>query len=543
MALIGTADSIGSIFKHAAVIGIAIWLGSSVSAQDVPQGGTLVFAHEQEPGTLNVLHPSGVSGGNAATAGPMNSSTYKFPPSGDPIPFLLAKEAEIGTDPFTVTYTIRDDATWSDGTPITAADFVFTYETIVDPQWTIAVRQPYDLITEVEVIDDKTVRFTFSENVPTYKQLFPTVLPKHDLEGKDWDTAWQDDRPVTNGPFVLERWDRGQQMVYAPNPYFWAEGPHVDQLVIRFVGETNTLMELLRSGEVHAADPQPQPEIISALSSMEGFEIDAKTGLLFELLRFNYEVEPLDKLFVRQAIMMGIDREAVVGQMVKPIDPDATAPQSWVFPSSSPHFVPKYEKLAYNPEGAVKLLEDNGCAREADGVFACDGKRLEFDYLSTSGNERRELTFEIIQAYLSQIGIKMNADFAQASVQFGERGPKGDYEIFNHGGLYHNPIQLYLWSGCEGGRNSSGYCNENLDELLNRAMVEADEAELVKILNEIDTELADTLPIIPLFGLARMVVFNGNKVGGINVSPAAEGPIATGGWYWNWNANEFYLKN
>ena len=85
------------------------------SAQDKPQGGTLVFAHEQEPGTFNLLHPSGQSGAVAATGGLIHSGTYKFPPTGEAVPFIISKEAEVTNDPFTVTYTIRDDAKWNDG--------------------------------------------------------------------------------------------------------------------------------------------------------------------------------------------------------------------------------------------------------------------------------------------------------------------------------------------------------------------------------------------------------------------------------------------
>ena len=97
---------------------------------------------------------------------------------------------------------------------------------------------------------------------------------------------------------------------------------------MRFVPETNTLLELLRSGEIDASDPQPQPEIISTVANMDGIKVDAKTGLLSEFLRFNFKTPGLDKLYVRQAILMGIDRNAIVEQLMHPVDPTAVPPQS-----------------------------------------------------------------------------------------------------------------------------------------------------------------------------------------------------------------------
>ena len=376
--------------------------------------------------------------------------------------------------------------------------------------------------------------------MPTYKLMFYFLLPKHDLEGKDWDTAWQESVPVSAGAFKMESWERGQQITFVKNPYYWGGGPNLDRIVMRFVPETNTLLELLRSGEIDASDPQPQPEIITTVANMDGIKVDAKTGLLSEFVRFNFKTPGLDKLYVRQAIFRAIDRDAIVNQLMKPVDPNAVSPQSWVFGPSSPYYQPKYETLSYDPAAAIKLLEDNGCTRDADQIFICDGARLEFGYVSTAGSERRELTFEIMQAYLAEVGIKLNADFSEAAVQFGERGPKGDYDLFNQGGLYEDPIPLGPYYKCDGSLNASGYCNKDLDALMDKITVTADPEVRAGLLNEMDTILATDLPLFPIFGLPRMVVYNSKTIGGINVSQYTDNGVGPGGWYWNWNANEFY---
>jgi peptide/nickel transport system substrate-binding protein len=513
---------------------------SPAAAQAVPEGGTMVFAHEQEPGSLNIMHPSAGGGAASATGGLFNVGTYRFPPGGEPIPFIIAKEAEITNDPFTVTYTIRDDAVWNDGTPITGADYAFTYETIVNPAWTISNRRPYDLITGYELINDKTIRFSFKQPVAYYQQMFPVLLPKHDLEGKDWDTAWRDGPGVTNGAFKFESWDKGQQITFVKNEHYWADGPHLDRVVLRFIPETNTLLELLRSGEIDASDPQPQPQIISAVANLDGIKVNARSGLVTEFLRYNLNTPGLDKPYVRKAIAMGIDRVALVDTLMKPIDPNAAPTQSLFFEPTSPHYKPHYAYLDYNPTAAIALLEENGCKRGSDGVFECDGVRLEFKYLSTSGNERRELTFEIVQAFLSEIGVKLNADFAPAAIQFGTRLPEGDFHIISHGGPYNDADAVLSAYGCDSPINSTGYCSPELDRIAAEVLQTPDPAARAELLNQLEAIMAGDAVLIPYFGLPRMVVYNSKKIAGFDVSPAQDGTVSGGGWYWNWNSHEFH---
>jgi peptide/nickel transport system substrate-binding protein len=512
-------------------------------AQDKPSGGTMVFAHEQEPGSLNILHPSAGGGAASATGGLFNVGTYRFPPGSDPVPFIIAKEAEITSDPFTVTYTIRDEAVWNDGTPITAADYAFTYETILNPNWTISTRRPYDLITGYEILSDKKIRFDFSQPYAYYQQMFPLILPKHDLEGKDWDTAWRDGPGVTNGAFKFEAWTKGQQISFVKNEHYWAGEPGLDRIVIRFVPETNTLLELLRSGEIDASDPQPQPQIIGAVANLDGMKVNARSGLVTEFMRFNVKVPGLDKPYVRKAIAKGIDRVALVETLMGPIDPNAKPTQSLFYAPDSPYYKPNYAGLDYDPAGAIALLEENGCARGADSIFVCDGVRLEYKYLSTSGNERRELTFEIIQAFLSEIGIKLNADFAPAAIQFGTRLPAGDYEILSHGGPLNDANEILNTYGCDAAANTTGHCNREADALALEALKTPDPAARAELMNQYEALFAEDAALIPYFGLPRMVVYNSNKVEGFNVSPAQDGTVSIGGWYWNWNAHEFHRVN
>ena len=108
-------------------------------------------------------------------------------------------------DTFCVRYHIRPEATWADGTPVTATDFVFTYETIADPSNELADSGGYSLITGYEVVDEKTVLFAFDQIYAPWQTLFSIVLPAHVLEGQPIATAWDDAITMGSGPFTFRK--------------------------------------------------------------------------------------------------------------------------------------------------------------------------------------------------------------------------------------------------------------------------------------------------------------------------------------------------
>ena len=141
-------------------------------------------------------------------------------------------------DTFCVRYNIRQEAAWADGTPVTAADFVFTYETIADPALDIISREGYHLITGYEVVDDKTVVFAFDEIYAPWQTLFSSVLPAHILEGEPFNTAWDDAITMGTGPFTFVEWVPEERITLARNPNYWGEASgDVQTLNVFFMGD------------------------------------------------------------------------------------------------------------------------------------------------------------------------------------------------------------------------------------------------------------------------------------------------------------------
>lgn len=164
--------------------------GTAIASSDDPRvGGTAVIGADQEPACLNVLHGACNTAWASWTAGIALPGAYRVTPSLSYEP-VLVERVDVRAAPFALTYHIEPKAVWSDGVPVSADDFIFTRDVIVDPANDVVTRTGYELIERAVKLDTKTVRFEFSRPFVAWKQLFPSVLPKHVLTGTDFDQVW-----------------------------------------------------------------------------------------------------------------------------------------------------------------------------------------------------------------------------------------------------------------------------------------------------------------------------------------------------------------
>ncbi|MGI8876481.1 MAG: ABC transporter family substrate-binding protein [Egibacteraceae bacterium] len=498
------------------------------------EGGTILFGDEQEPTILNSFLLDGNSLVTTKVSTNVLPASYKIQPDFTLAPSLLTGEAEVGEDPFTVTYSIKDEAVWNDGTPVSADDFVFTYETIVNPDYAeqITSTSGYEDITEFEVVDDKTVTFTFAEPYAPYRLIFTEILPSHVLEGEDFLTVWNDGQidPATGegisaGPFVFNEWTKGQQISLVANEEYWDGDVAVDELVMRYVGDTTTLSQQFRGGEITMFDPQPQIELVETLDGIDTATYQTAAGPVWEHIDFNGLVPGLDQTFVRQAIALGIDRATIVESLIQPIQPEAETLQNLVYVNNQEEYEPHYDQWDYDPDAAVALLEENGCTRGEGDIFECDGTRLAFRIGTTGGNERRELTQQLIQDNLSQVGIEISIENDEGATFF-ERLDTPE----NCGGVCDFDIALFAWVGspdpvgsaniwgCDRPQNWTAYCNEQATELMDTANQTIDEAERADLFNEADALMAEEVPILPLFQQPQFAAWD-NSITGPEINP------------------------
>lgn len=521
--------------------------GEEEEPGEATAGGTVLFGDEQEPTILNSFLIDGNSLVTSKVTTNIWPGMYRINPEFGYDPYLLDGEAEFTEDPFTVTYTIRDDATWSDGTPITVDDVIYTFE-VFDPEaaWAdqITSRDGYDLIEDYEVDGEKTITFNFSEPYAAWKLLFSEILPAHVLEGEDFTTVLNDSLPdVSGGPFVFDSWDRGTQLRLVRNEDFWGGEVALDEIIMRYLPDTTTLTQQMLGGELDMYDPQPQIELVDQLEgASDRIEYQVGLGPVWEHFDFNTLVPGLDQTFVRQAIALGINRQQIVETLVQPVDPEASVLENPFWMTNSENYEPYYDQWSYDTQAARDLLEENGCELGDDEVYVCDDVRLSFRVGTTGGNERRELTQQLMQADLAAAGIEITIENDEGAAFFERLNTPENCE-----GQCDYDIALFAWVGspdpsgnaniygCDGfdegeptvrPQNWHVFCDEELTSLMDEANQTVDPEENARLWNEAAAIMAENVPVLPLFQQPQLMAFD-NTITGPQLNPT------TATQFWN----------
>jgi peptide/nickel transport system substrate-binding protein len=452
-------------------------------------------------------------------------------------------------DAFCVKYNIHPDAAWADGTPVTATDFAFTYDTIMNDQLDITSREGYNKLTGYEVVDDKTFLAIFGELYAPWQTLFSAVLPAHELEGQPFNTVWDDLITLGSGPFTMTEWTPTERIVLERNENYWASEERasgealgdVQTINIVFLEDSQTQVQALRGQEIDMFYPQPQVSLVEEVDGIEGVEWEAGLGPVWEHIDFNHTDPLLSQKFVRQAIAQGIDRDAITEAVVRPIAAEAQPLNNSVWLNTSSNYEDHMTQYPYDPVAAEAHLTDNGCARGSDGIYECDGQRLSFNWATTAGNEGRELQFALAQANLAEIGIEVNADFGPASEVFADEFIYGDstvWQIFNFAWVGSpDPAGGNTLYYCEGdaptgfgGNNNLQYCNEEVDAMIKQTDAEVDPATRAALYNEADALWLEEVPLVPLYQKPTFFAWN-SAISGPQDNATQAGPLwNVGAW-------------
>lgn len=416
---------------------------------EVPSGGTLTLAAEQEPDCTDwIATCSGSSWGfwmmNVTTMPRVFNVTWD--PDKEEAAYeatdIVTEEPTLETDPQKVTYKLNPKAVWSDGTPITSKDFRYTWEQIAGPNATdIYDATGYDKIESVDDSDPQTVVVTFKENYAGWKGLFGGgygILPAHLLEGKDRAAEMANGYSWSAGPWTFQ-WEKGVSVTLTPNDKYWGPKPKLDKVVFKIVADTAAEFQAVKGGEVQGAYPQPQLDVIQQIGSgIPGFKstVNAATGNI-EALWINNAKAPFDSEAVRQAVAYSLDRDAIVKRLFGGLGVEKAAQ------SLEPGIITETDQQAFseytkNLTKVDELMTGDGWAKGSDGIWAKDGQKAEFTINSTAGNQRRELTQQILQEQLKEAGFSLKIDNKKAGDLFGQILPAGDYQM----GLYAQVLTI-----------------------------------------------------------------------------------------------------
>jgi peptide/nickel transport system substrate-binding protein len=498
---------------------------------DVPTGGTVTYASDQEPTGWNV----NTANDNLAALNYMTILVY--PQAFDITPdFKVVMNKDLLTDakqtsdsPQTIEYTINPDAAWSDGTPISGKDFIYNWklqngkqdadlgegdpeDTAADPATLpdVASTTGYDSIESVEG-EDKTVTVTFATPYADWKGLFGNIMPAHILKDvKGWNESLDEANipDWSGGPFSFTDYSPEKSVTMVPNDKFWGEKPKIDKIVVVFGLTPEALPEAFQNGEIDLAYPQPQVDLVDRLKSQQDVKSQINFGLSYEHIDFNLLNPLLADKAVRQAIAWGLDRDELVARTVKQFDDRAEVLNNRIWLNNQPEYEDNAGQYAATaPDKATTALEDAGYAKGSDGIYAKDGKKLSFRISTTGGNQLREDTEEVIQDQLKKIGIEIKIANVEGSAVFDKFFPEsGDFKDADY------DIALFAWVGTPftassnqslfipgGGQNEMSYDNAEVGTLFTDAIQTADPEVTVTKTNAADKILWEDLPTIPLY--------------------------------------------
>ena len=452
---------------------------------------------------------------------------------------------ELLMDQLEVTFKLLPGITWSDGTPLTMHDSVFSFAKYMGPGNTSG-RYWGERTSSYEALDDLTVVWT---GVPgfldsTYFTSFWSPLPEHVL-GQYTDAELEEAEdanrlPLGWGAYIIDEWVQGDHITLHKNPNYWRAGeglPKFDQVVYRFVGQnSNANIASLLAGECDIVSSQldDQSELLLDLTDAGQLNATFVTGTVWEHADFNIQplgegyfaawdtdgdgLGPFGDIRLRQAIAMCFDRQAVVNTVM--------FGQSEVvhtyLPRIHPLFNPDVKQWPFDVEAGSALLEEVGwidhdgnfeTPRVASGVKGVpDGTPLEFNYETTNAVQRQQAT-QILAESAAQCGIKVNQGYHPASVWF-EGGPEGvlfgrRFDLGQFAWLTGAPPPCDLYLGGTNipseetewwGQNETGWDNPEYNVICNSALGTLPGQEGYEQYNlEAQRIFAEELPVVPLY--------------------------------------------
>jgi peptide/nickel transport system substrate-binding protein len=490
-----------------------------VPEEILPERKVATFIFTQEFDTLNPLYTN--MWFSAITHQIWNCYAWDFDDQNNPNTVLIsempsAENGGISADGKSITLKLRDDIVWSDGTPITSADFIFTYEMTIDPNNTVASAYPYDLMSSVEAPDDQTVVMTFDEPfAPWVGTLWHGILPAHilkpiyDADGTIDNADWNRNPTVGCGPYVFDEWESGSFTRFIANENYWLGAPNIDEIFVRFVPDDASQIAALKAGDGDLGTFFAYPDVPDLEAA--GIDIIKVYSGYNEVWFFYMNPEnghpALQDANVRKAIAMGFDRFSLNQDLLLGLTQPAVT--LW---DNTPYADPALQALPYDPEMAKQLLDEAGWVdSDGDGVRDKDGVPLELTYGTTTREVRMD-TQAVAQQQLAEIGVKVELLNYDSDIYFsgyGEGGPAatGQLDIFEYSTTTNFPDpDTADWRCSEipsdespAGVNWAGLCDEKLDALFQQQSTQVDFAERQQTFYEISRLMYDQTYIVGIW--------------------------------------------
>jgi peptide/nickel transport system substrate-binding protein len=519
---------------------------TNTTSNDIPaidtasavSGDWLIIREMSDPEKLNPI----VS--NDASASEIDSYIYEALLGQDKVTYdlipLLASMPEISPDNLTYTFTLNENAKFSDGKPVTAEDVIFSLKTIKDPFVDdAALRNYYDMIDKVEMVDNNNHKVKFTLSKPNWRGLYTLasfqVLPKHVLdpgnltdkfswdEFKDMKVAaknpdmqkfadFMNSQEVSRdakylvgtGPYMFEKWDTGAGVILVRNPNYWGRSfasNYPQKIIFKTIQDNSAALVAAKNKEVDAMYVIKPADFYNDLQNPDQFNIVKARPFepAYTYLAWN-ELNPLFKdKKVRLALAYLVDRKTIIEKVMFG---DGVPIQSHIFYQNKKLLNTDLVEIPFDPEKAKKLLEEAGWKdTDGDGVLdkIIDGKKkdFKFTFLSNTNPVRKQILLVIVDA-LKKVGIQAEVQELEWSVYL-DKTKKHEFEAtyssWTSPTTPPDPYQIWHSSQSEGeGSNYISFKNKTNDSLIEAYRNEMDENKRITMIKQWQQLIYDEQP-------------------------------------------------
>ena len=438
------------------------------------------------------------------------SGLVKFDARGLPQPDL-AESWGVSADGTQYNFSLRPNAVWHDGQPVTSDDVLFTIE-LIKSSGSLFPQDIKDMWSQIEVkrLDDKTFQFKLPEPfVPFLDYATFGILPKHVLESVPADqlaAAEFNLKPIGSGPYKFDRLlaSGGQitGVVLVANQDYYTQPPFVEQVVFRYYPNSASAFDAYQQGEVLGISQLTEDILQSALQEPALSVYTSRLpqmGMVFLNLN-NPTVAFLQDANLRRALMLGVNRSVIVSHILKGqaiVADGPILPGSWAF-------YEEIERFPYDPDAAIQILNEEGYIFTAGSdVRSKDGQPLTFTLVHPS-DETHTLIAQAIQSDWALIGVRINLQSVAYDSLINDHLTPRNYEAALadlNTSRTPDPDPYLFWHQSEatGGQNYSQWDNRTASEFLETARTSADYAERARLYRNFQVVFTKDMPSLPLY--------------------------------------------
>ena len=469
--------------------------------------GTIVVNNFAEPETIDPAAHTGRPDSNVILQ-LFEGLTSFDPRTLEPIPGA-AKKWNLSTDGRIYTFHLREDAKWSDGKPVTAKDFRYSFVRLLKPE--TAARYAYqgycikngekynkgktddESSLGLEVIDDYTLKITLESPTPYFPSLLyhTSMYPvRQDIVEKYGSNWTRPENIVGNGPFTLKDWTIQKQMVMAPNPHYWdAENVRPEKLIFYPIESTMTAYKMYQADQIMYTRPLPL-SVIRNLIDKKDPELTIVPTFTSYFYKINTTLPALKNQKIRKALSLAIDREKITERILKA----GQIPAWTLVPPGIEKYQPPIPQFNKTDISLAKKLLAEGLAEE--GLKEFPETRLLYNTLEA----HKKLALAVTDMWREHLGLNI-LPYNQEWKVYLKSEHNMDFQIIRHAwvGDYLDPntfLDMFLTGG---GNNNTGWSNAEYDGLIRDASREQDAEKRYLLLKKAEAILIEEQPIIPIY--------------------------------------------